>query len=227
MTTDLTTPEAAAAEETEQALAMLDTATALIIEDGVQYESAASLLQMVKGRAKQLEERRTEITRPMNEALRSINALFAKPKEMYAIAETKIKAGLVGYQQETERKQRAEIARQQEERQAQLLAEAEERARLAEAEGDQAKADRIIEAAFIPEAAPPPLTAYTPPPPKVGGISTRKVWKYRVTDPTAIPREYLMVNDGMLSALARTGKANANVPGIEFYEDTVVASSSR
>ena len=54
----------------------------------------------------------------------------------------------------------------------------------------------------------------------VPGLGSRKVWKWRITDKTLIPREYLTVNEIVLNALSKTAKSHPEViPGIEFYED--------
>ena len=92
-----------------------------------------------------------------------------------------------------------ELERQEEARKAELLESGEE-----EDEEEQAK----IEA------------------PKVKGVSTKKIWKYRITDVNLIPRECMIPNEVMLGELARTTKGTIEISRIEFYEEKVIASES-
>jgi colicin import membrane protein len=55
------------------------------------------------------------------------------------------------------------------------------------------------------------------------GTSYRKVWKFRVTDPALVPREYLCIDEKKLGLVARTEKDQASVPGVEFYADAIIA----
>jgi hypothetical protein len=59
--------------------------------------------------------------------------------------------------------------------------------------------------------------------------SQRENWKYRVVDIAKVPEQFLVAPDervqkSVLNALARSQKAAAQVPGIEFYNDPILAS---
>jgi len=107
------------------------------------------------------------------------------------------------------------------------LANGEEQAKL-KAESD-ALLSKAVEATPDPKKfepmplPPPPALKLAPPAPaikSVPGLGSRKVWKWRITDKTLIPREYLTVNEIVLNALSKTAKSHPEViPGIEFYED--------
>lgn len=42
-------------------------------------------------------------------------------------------------------------------------------------------------------------------------------WKFTVTDPQLVPREFLMVDEVKIGKYARTMKADAKMPGVSFY----------
>lgn len=52
-------------------------------------------------------------------------------------------------------------------------------------------------------------------------VIARVVWRHRVTDPAAVPRQYLMVNDAALQAAIAGGVRE--IPGIEIFEDVQTA----
>ena len=55
--------------------------------------------------------------------------------------------------------------------------------------------------------------------PKIAGIKTRTVWKYRIVDAAQIPREYMIPNEVMLGNVARSTKGAVKVAGVEFYSE--------
>lgn len=114
-----------------------------------------------------------------------------------------------------------ERLRIEEERKAQELArkEAERLQKLAEkakARGDEEKAEsfevKAQEAANITPVVAPKVAA-------VEGIKVRKIWKYRIVNANAIPREYLIPNEVMLGQVARATKGTLPIPGVEFYSE--------
>lgn len=67
------------------------------IEDEDDNAFAGEMLQNVKGRIKALEDKRKEITVPMNKALRAVNDLFREPRERLEEAEKLLKGKIAGY----------------------------------------------------------------------------------------------------------------------------------
>ena len=58
------------------------------------------------------------------------------------------------------------------------------------------------------------------------GLSIRKTWKAKVIDINLVPKDYLIIEVNM-SALNQHARVNKNllpIPGIEFYEESSVAS---
>lgn len=57
-----------------------------------------------------------------------------------------------------------------------------------------------------------------PPPPAAPGVSARRVWKFRVTDAAAVPRELCSPDPELI----RVRGPNQPIPGVEWYEESEV-----
>jgi colicin import membrane protein len=98
----------------------LDSANSMVIDSHEMYQIAGEDLANIKRRQKELEEQRTGIVKPLNEAVKRINDMFRAPMEFLTQAEGILKRRMLTYTEEQERKRRAEEAK--------LRAEAERRA---------------------------------------------------------------------------------------------------
>lgn len=122
----------------------LELVECIVIDSPEMFVEADKELKAIKEAARKLEDQRTSITRPLNEALRSVNELFREPSNILATAERKLKGSMLTFQQEQERiaaeeqRRRDEEARQEQER---LRREAAERERLAREEAARLQAD--------------------------------------------------------------------------------------
>jgi hypothetical protein len=98
---------------------------------------------------------------------------------------------------------------------------AEEEAAALQAEIDAA---RIATENAIRETAMAPRQVVIQAPPKVtaAGTSFRSVWKFKVVDLAQVPREYMILNEQMVGALARSTKGAMQIPGIEIYEEKTI-----
>jgi hypothetical protein len=99
--------------------------------------------------------------------------------------------------------------------------EVEEEARLrdavaAEAAGETAAAEEILAAPVIaPVIAMPKMERPAP------GVTFRTVWKFRITDPTALPREYLMPDMEKIGGVVRALKADTKIAGVQVFSEKV------
>lgn len=59
--------------------------------------------------------------------------------------------------------------------------------------------------------------------PKVKGISTSDVYKWRIVDEKQIPREYLIVNEKLINQMIKTTNGSFVIPGIEVYKEKQVS----
>lgn len=120
---------------------------------------------------------------------------------------------------EAEQRRVADEARRAAER-----ANAEEKARLIkeaqEAERKAAAAAVRVEAKTEYAAAITAPVVQVSAPAKQAGEVARVTWKARVVDVSAVPREYMIVNESALQAMARATKGAIRVPGVEFYAES-------
>lgn len=196
------------------------------VQNDEQRGNILDLVKKIKTIAKGLEDERMATTRPMDEAKKQVMDLYRQPLDNLAKAESVIKKAVIDYDNEQRRKA--------EELQRKLQAEAEEKARkereklavraakAAEA-GNEEKAAALLEKADEVQVFVPIVQTIAP---KSTGISTRKVWKYRIVDVNKLPREYMIPNDALLSGLARSTQGAIPVPGIEFYAEDSLAIRS-
>jgi len=114
-----------------------------------------------------------------------------------------------------------------------LLAEEEkrveaERKRLAEIEEAEKKAEALKEkghheeAEEVEDSIP---TAYVKPKPQMVGSHTRDKWRYRVIDPTKIPRRYLIIDTVKVNQEVTLKKGATKIPGIKVYKDLIIAKT--
>jgi DNA polymerase III alpha subunit (gram-positive type) len=184
------------------------------------YEDAGALLKTIKGALRQIEAQRTSITAPMNEALRNANAQAKIAAAPFEAAEKRIKGAMISYADEQER------LRQAEQRKAEELARRERekleaQAAKAAASGKVDKAEQLEERAAAVVA---PVINREPP--KVAGVSTREVWKFEVTDPSLVPRQYLEVDEAKIRRVVQAMKADANIPGVRVWAERQLAAGA-
>jgi len=181
----------------------LTSASDFVIDSHTMFELAGDDLKQVKALQKEVEEKRTSITGPLNQAVKAVNDLFRSPKEYLDKAEATLKRAMVTWTTEQERLAaiaRAEAeaaARAERERLAALEREQQEAARKAQEEaqaaaaaGDQEAAQRAMAEAEAAQqqAAVTAMTAQVvtmapavEAPAKVTGISGRITYSAEVT----------------------------------------------
>jgi len=90
-----------AKQEADAQLAVVSEWSSLIqdfeIQNDEQQEQVAGVLRDVKKRSSQLEERRKEITVPLNRALSSVNDLFRTPRSKFDALEAVLKGKIAAY----------------------------------------------------------------------------------------------------------------------------------
>jgi hypothetical protein len=184
-----------------------------------ELKNSAEFLKSLKASAKNIDEKRKEITRPIDDIKKRVMDFFRPISTQLSEAETTLKKAVLSYQREQERirreaEQKAILAaRAEEERKRKAL---EARAKKAAEKGQEEKAELLKEQAqevYVPAVVQAPAVE------KVAGISTRKNWTFRIKDLSKIPREYLIVDEKMLKKLAVASQGKISIPGVEFYQD--------
>ncbi len=216
--------------------AVVEKANQITICSHVDLEDAATFLRTVKSWQKAVTDKFEPMKKAANTAHKSACALEKEFLTPLGVAEGTVKTKIGEWDmeqrrlREIEQEKLREIARKQE-----LVRLVEERDRLIEeaekleAMGDIASADEAVEMAAIVEQQPiQVVVAPVKSAPKVEGISMRTIWKARVVDANAIPRQWLLVDEQALQKYARSmnERAKGTVPGVEFYAEQSVASRS-
>ena len=218
--------ESALTKSAERVLAI---ALSIVVDSNEMAEIAASELGTIKGRAKELDEERKRITKPMDDAKKAVMDIYKPAIEKLGRAEMALKTSLLTYQKEQQRiadLAAAEEARKAREEAEKLLAKAERM----EVKGKAEDADALRNVAAMTVAAPRTVAAPT----KLSGTSVRKVWKANVTDRSAAIKalaenpayqHLLTIDEAALNKLAAAMKnPNSPIPGVVFYEDSVMSA---
>ncbi len=201
------------------------------IDTTEKYVASADDLKRIKAKAKELNDTRMSLTRPIEESKKKIIAFFREPLEYLARAEIAVKKAMIGWQTEQERIRReeeaklAEIQRKEAER---LQREADKEAARAESlKTDKAKAAAAAKAEEL-KAQAEATTAIAPTVEstveEVSGISTRKVWKFKIEDISKLPREYMIPDEKYIGQIVRASKGKKEIPGVKIYSEDVIAS---
>ena len=193
-------------------------AASLAITSHAEFEAAGEMLRSVVALRKSITEKFAGPKKAAHEAHKRITALESEMLEAPTKAEGILKRTMGDYQLAEEKRRKKEESRIQ----AGLIRDEEDR-RIAEAEqlertGNAAVAESII-------AAPMPAPLVSLPKPKAAGVTTRKVFKFQITDETKVNRKFLLIDESKIRALvARLGKdAEEIVGGIQVYEDSQIA----
>lgn len=193
----------------------------VVVSSDADLEAAAAQLRDVKALQKDADAAQKAVTQPLEQQKKAAIAWFRdRIVSKLEGAESRLKRGILAYQQEQERirreQQRAaeEAARKERER-------LERQAAKAEAAGRAEKAEQLAERAQT-VVAPVIDTA----PPKVAGVSTRETWRFEITDQGVLPREYLVPDEKKIGAVVRALKGDAAIPGVRVYAEQTLAAAS-
>lgn len=217
----LEAPDTSAIEQ--QRDGVVSVANAIRVTNNQEMVGASDVLRQIKTTLKTIDAEVDPSIRKAHEAHKEIVSLKKRLTAPLEEAERIVKSRISQYTMAQEKARQAEemrlreIARQQEEDR--RLAEAIE----LEREGSQEaleQAQAIIEAPVVA-----PVVVVQKTVPKVEGISTRKVWKYRIVNEHQIPREYMTPNEKAIGAYCRSMGANAKMCGVEFYSEDVVSAA--
>jgi hypothetical protein len=178
----------------------------IIIKSEEDREVATQTIVVLKKKFDTLEELRTSFVKPLNDQVKFINGKFKDNTSKLDDAITKLKGGIASYLKEQER-----IAREKEEKERAKL-EAKNAKR--EAEG-KAPIIKTLESVERPEA----ISRV-----EGGKTGSRKVWKFRVTNPAEVPNEFLSPDIDKIKSAVQNGVRE--IKGVEIYEDFIISASA-
>lgn len=200
-----------------------DYAVTLVIKSDMQNQQAAEYLKTIKAKQKIVEEFFGPLVKSSHDAWKQAVAKRKEIETPLEDAERKIKSAILRFQQDMEMERRrlqAEAdakARAEEDKKRKEL---ESRAQKAEEKGKEEKADELRAKAesvvVVPQIIAPQVT-------KTKGVSMMDVWKYKINDINAVPREYMMLNESMVSKVVKATKGGIKIPGIEAYNEPTIS----
>ena len=59
------------------------------------------------------------------------------------------------------------------------------------------------------------------------GLGFRDNWVFQITDPDAVPSQFLMPNEAKIKSVVKVMKEKANIPGVKVWNDPIVSSRSK
>jgi len=205
-------------EEVEtKALSIVEQAKAVKVIDSESYTLAGTLWKAIKDMMKEV----ADTFDPMIEAAHKSHKLSLEKKaKFYAPLEKAykdVKRLMSDYDTEQEKIRKAE-----EMRLAEIARKQEEERRLAEAvaleqSGNKEEAEAIIEA---PVYVPPVVVPKTVPKMN-GGPVYRTIWKFKITNASLIPKDFLIPDEVKIGGVVRSMKSATNIPGVQAYEERV------
>jgi len=187
-----------------------------VVDEG-SFGEAVAFGREVKSRAASIEERIDKILKPLNEARNSLLELKRTSLAPFVEWEKKIKSLCVSYMDDQERKREEERKRKEAEAMKKAEDERLRHAQAVEETQGSAVATTLLEQPITP--LPLPKEA---PIPKAEGASFRVVWKYEITNPYLVPREFLTIDEKKLSSYATSMKETAVVAGVRFYSEKLM-----
>jgi hypothetical protein len=205
------------AEQTDQ---LLQIASSYRVTTAAEYTAAGEELKKVKAAAKRLDEIRKSMTKPLDAAKRAIMDFFREPETKLQRAESDIKRAMIAYSEEQERIRREEqrkaeeAARKEREKLEAQAAKAAAAGKIERAEQLEQRAATVVAPVIQREA------------PKVTGLATREVWKFEIIDASALPREYLTVDEKKIGAVVRALKGDTNIPGVRVWAEKSLAAGA-
>jgi hypothetical protein len=187
-------PQAAAVahEEHHKAAAALAMIEGFVIVTPTDIDAATPLLQHIKGNLNRVIDRKEEITKPLNAALKAVRDLFRPSENALKECERILKLKIATANNNIREANRiAQLATQAALQQGDVLAAAQHSGAIQSTEAPQ-------------------------------GLQLRAVFRCRVVNPAMLPREFLMPDEAKIREhVARYGKQHP-IPGVEVSEDTQV-----
>jgi hypothetical protein len=162
-----------------------------------EVQQLGAWLEEIRHKHRIVKDRLEEITKPFNQALRSLRDLFRPTLDAYDRAETVLKARILDGQQLIEANNRAAMHAAHE----------------AIEHGDArsaALATSLLQPISLPE-----------------GMHTRKGWDFDVVDPDIVPRDFLTVDEKAVKAHIKQHGDSVQIPGIHIYPTTSVVAARR
>ncbi len=162
------------------------------------YHEAEDILKQLKTAYKTIENKRKELTRPLDESKRKIMEFFKPPLKLIKDRQNATEYEMRGYlAKERAKKEEAE----------KKIKELRERA----LNGDEKAQQEVVESIAIKKEEPT-------------RAATRTIYTFEITDVSQIPREYLIPNEKLIGEIVRQQKEQTTIPGIKVVKKITIVS---
>lgn len=203
---------------------VVSAASELIVRTAENYTAASDFLKSIKAAQKKVTDFFAPIKSATHSAWKKTTAGEATLLTPLTDAESTVKRKMIDYANAEEALRIAEQKRLQAEadevarRERERLEKAAARLKTPEKAAEKMEAAAMIVAPVVEVASARPVVA---------GQSIRKVWRARVIDAELIPRQWMTVNEKALEAFVRATGGSVPVAGVEWYQESVMSSSSK
>jgi len=160
-----------------------------IVESVEDVDKSSEFLKKVRDTEREIEAKRLEFTKPLNQSLRAINATFKQLKEPLVEARQVLTNKILDWK-------RAETARLEK-----------EEARRRKIQESHVKRGHTVEAPVVLDR----------PEKTIGNTRTTKFWTFEVQDLGQIPREYMVIDNVAVRKAIREGVRE--IRGLKIYQD--------
>ena len=194
-------PEIIIASLREQASGLLQYATERVVQTAEDVKTATEDLSIIRKSKKLLEEKRKEYVTPLNNQVKLINDTFKLVSDPLNQADKLTTDKMLAYDAEQRRIRREQEAINQ------------EKIDLARREAELNLGEFTVDTTPVVVAPEPPKKIQT----DLGTAGQRDNWTWELMDINLVPREYLMVNAGMLTPIVKASKGRIVIPGIKIF----------
>jgi len=160
--------------ESDAAL-MSQQAESILVTTTEQEEEAYLALRQIKQAIKTIEDKRKEITKPLNASLKATNSMFKKLAQPFVEADGIVREKVMDFRQEQEEKAQKELERRE------------------KIQAAHKKKGHEIHEIIEPEAEVSKVT------------TVAKRWTFEVVDVNKVPREYLVLDNVAVNKAVRNG----------------------
>jgi phage-related minor tail protein len=214
MTTAALTPTQLPEKLQQEVTAIERQISNITVRDDDSYALAVDLGKQVKERRRAVEQFFTPMKQAQDAAKRVI--LDAEKKALGPIqaAEAHLSCEVTKYRTEQERIDRERRKAAEEEERKRIESNRAHEAEVARAAGKEKLATAIEKAPIDTPKVNVPSSL-----PAVGRITRRKVWRFRVVDPAALPAEFLIPDEKKIGERVREQQEDCAIPGVEVWSE--------
>lgn len=194
-----------------QALSLRQFAEVRVISTNEDLKPANDDLAIIARVKKGMEEKRKEYLKPFQDHVKETNDAYKALMNPIEQADRITRDKILAFRAEQEWKRREAEAIE-----AEKLALAR---REAELKGGEITVD--LTPIEKPELVPDRIRT------ELGSSGQRDNWKWELQDISLVPREYLVINAGILTPIVKASKGKINIPGIRIYNEPIIAVNTK